>query len=52
MLIVLLPTQGDQLIATSGVVYNGTSEYGGVQVKAGQQVVRLNVLGEVSKLHA
>lgn len=41
--------QGDQLIATSGIVYNKESEYGGAKVKMGQQVVRLKVMGEVSK---
>jgi uncharacterized protein YjdB len=41
--------QGDQLIATSGIVYNKESEYGEVKVKMGQQVVRLKVMGEVSK---
>jgi hypothetical protein len=39
--------QGDQLIATSGIVYNKESEYGEVKVKMGQQVVRLKVMGEV-----
>eukprot|EP01024_Parvocaulis_polyphysoides_P007419 TRINITY_DN12207_c0_g1_i1.p2 TRINITY_DN12207_c0_g1~~TRINITY_DN12207_c0_g1_i1.p2 ORF type:complete len:165 (-),score=17.47 TRINITY_DN12207_c0_g1_i1:314-769(-) len=39
-------TVGDELIATSGVTYSGSSDYGGAQVRTGQQVVRLNVNGE------
>lgn len=39
--------QGDQLIATSGVIYTKTSDYNGAQVKMGQQVVRMQVMGEV-----
>lgn len=39
--------QGDQLIATSGVIYTKTSDYNGAQVKMGQQVVRMTVMGEV-----
>jgi len=42
-----LTLQGDQLIATSGVVYNKESEYGGAKVKMGQEVVRMTVMGEV-----
>jgi hypothetical protein len=41
--------QGDQLVATSGVVYNKVSDYGGVSVKGGQQVVRMTVQGEVRR---
>jgi hypothetical protein len=41
--------QGDQLIATSGVVYNTLNDYGGVSVKGGQQVVRMTVQGEVGR---
>ncbi|KAG6550617.1 hypothetical protein Mapa_007870 [Marchantia paleacea] len=37
---------GDQLIATSAVVYSDTDEYQGVTVRKGMQVVRLNVRGE------
>jgi hypothetical protein len=40
--------QGDQLIATSGVVYNTVKDYGGVSVPGGQQLVRMSVQGEVS----
>lgn len=40
---------GDQLIATSGVVYNKESEYGGAKVKMGQEVVRMTVMGESFK---
>lgn len=38
--------QGDQLIATSGVTYSKEADYGGAMVKMGQEVVRLNVLGQ------
>eukprot|EP00897_Mesotaenium_endlicherianum_P008561 jgi/Mesen1/7733/ME000407S06965 len=37
---------GDQLIATSAVVYNDSDDYGGVTVRKGMQLVRLNVRGE------
>ncbi|BBN01704.1 hypothetical protein MPTK1_2g09630 [Marchantia polymorpha subsp. ruderalis] len=37
---------GDQLIATSAVVYSDTDEYQGVTVRKGMQIVRLNVRGE------
>jgi hypothetical protein len=37
---------GDQLIATSAVVYTSEDDYGGVTVKTGQQRVRLLVKGE------
>ncbi|GIL77024.1 hypothetical protein Vretifemale_6539, partial [Volvox reticuliferus] len=40
---------GDQLIATSGVIYTTESDYGGATVKGGQQVVRLRVQGEAFK---
>ncbi|KXZ44708.1 hypothetical protein GPECTOR_63g35 [Gonium pectorale] len=40
---------GDQLIATSGVIYTTESDYGGATVKGGQQVVRLRVQGETFK---
>lgn len=39
--------QGDQLIATSGVTYSKTADYNGASVKMGQEVVRLQVQGEV-----
>lgn len=39
------------MIATSGVVYNKESEYGGAKVKMGQQVVRMTVMGQVSTTH-
>lgn len=41
--------QGDQLIATSGVIYTSESDYGGATVKGGQKLVRLRVQGEVSR---
>jgi hypothetical protein len=37
---------GDQLIATSAVIYTSEDDYGGVTVKTGQQRVRLLVKGE------
>jgi hypothetical protein len=37
---------GDQLIATSAIVYAKTEDYGGVSVKKGMQMVRLLVKGE------
>lgn len=37
---------GDQLIATSAIVYATTEDYGGVSVKKGMQMVRLLVKGE------
>ncbi|GFR42070.1 hypothetical protein Agub_g2891, partial [Astrephomene gubernaculifera] len=40
---------GDQLIATSGVIYTTESDYQGAIVKGGQQVVRLRVAGEAFK---
>jgi predicted metalloprotease with PDZ domain len=40
---------GDQLIAVSGVVYDRTEEYGEVQVRKGQQRVRLSARGETLK---
>eukprot|EP00898_Chlorokybus_atmophyticus_P002576 jgi/Chlat1/3319/Chrsp22S03414 len=39
-------TVGDQLIATSAVVYTKAQRYGEVNVRGGEQVVRLNVRGE------
>jgi hypothetical protein len=39
--------QGDQLIATSGVTYTKEADYGGAPVKMGQEMVRLQVPGEV-----
>jgi hypothetical protein len=36
------------LIATSGIIYTKTADYGGAPVKMGQQVVRMTVMGEVS----
>ena len=38
--------QGDELIATSGVTYTKSSEYGEVIVKMGQQVVRIKTRGQ------
>jgi hypothetical protein len=40
---------GDQLIAVSGIVYDKTEEYGEVQVKKGQQRVRVAARGETLK---
>lgn len=40
---------GDQLVATSGVVYTSETEYNGAMVKGGQQLVRMLVLGETFK---
>eukprot|EP00198_Chlamydomonas_reinhardtii_P006418 XP_001695754.1 predicted protein [Chlamydomonas reinhardtii] len=40
---------GDQLIATSGVIYTSESDYGGATVKGGQKLVRLRVQGETFK---
>ncbi|GBG85619.1 hypothetical protein CBR_g40347 [Chara braunii] len=37
---------GDQLIATSAVVYTMIEDYNGVKVRKGMEVVRLNVRGE------
>ena len=37
---------GDELIATSGVVFNSTTDYGGVSVKTGEETVRLPVRTE------
>ncbi|GBF93447.1 hypothetical protein Rsub_06580 [Raphidocelis subcapitata] len=42
-------TVGDQLISTSGVTYTRTEEYGGVNVRKGQEIVKLNCLGESFK---
>ncbi|KAI8473958.1 MAG: hypothetical protein J3K34DRAFT_409080 [Monoraphidium minutum] len=42
-------TVGDQLISTSGVTYNRTEDYGGVNVRMGQQVVTLNCTSESFK---
>jgi len=39
-------TVGDELIATSAIVYTREDIYGGVAVKGGQQRVRLQVKGE------
>ena len=41
-----LVSVGDELIATSGVVFNSTQDYGGVSVKSGEETVRLAVRGE------
>lgn len=37
---------GDQLIATSAVVYGNNEDYQGVRVRKGMEIVRLNVRGE------
>ena len=41
-----LVSPGDQLIATSAVVYNSEKDYGGVSVKSGEEEIRLAVRGE------
>jgi len=41
-----LVTVGDQLLATSAVVYNSTTDYGGVSVPKGEQTIRFAVRGE------
>jgi hypothetical protein len=43
------PPQGDQLISTSGVTYTRTEDYGGVQVRKGQEIVTLNCTAESFK---
>lgn len=40
---------GDQLVATSGVVYKKELDYGGAKVKGGQEIIRLSVQGETFK---
>ncbi|CAI5459422.1 unnamed protein product [Closterium sp. Yama58-4] len=37
---------GDQLIATSAIVFDNSDSYGGVVVKKGMRIVRFNVRGE------
>ncbi|CAI7846314.1 unnamed protein product, partial [Closterium sp. NIES-53] len=37
---------GDQLIATSAIVFDDSDSYGGVVVKKGMRIVRFNVRGE------
>lgn len=37
---------GDELIATSAIVYGSEEDYQGVMVRKGMQIVRLNVRGE------
>ena len=37
---------GDQLISTSAMVFNGTSDYGGVSVKSGEETIKFAVRGE------
>lgn len=37
---------GDELLATSAVVYTGQDTYGGVTVRKGMEVVRIPVRGE------
>lgn len=37
---------GDQLIATSAIVYGSEEDYQGVMVRKGMQIIRLNVRGE------
>ena len=37
---------GDQLIATSAIVYGAEEFYQGVKVRKGMQIVRLGVFGE------
>lgn len=37
---------GDQLLAVSAVVFNKTNDYGGVQVKAGEETIKFMTRGE------
>jgi S1-C subfamily serine protease len=37
---------GDQLLATSAMVFNSTSDYGGVSVKKGEETIRFATRGE------
>ena len=37
---------GDELVQTSGVVYTSSEDYGGVQVKKGQEKVMMGTRGE------
>lgn len=37
---------GDQLVSTSATVFNGTSDYGGVSVKSGEETIKFAVRGE------
>ena len=37
---------GDQLLATSAMVFNSTEEYGGVSVRKGEETIMFQVLGE------
>jgi hypothetical protein len=39
--------QGDTLISTSGYVYTNANEYTGNMVRSGEQLVTMNVKGEV-----
>ena len=41
-----LVSPGDELIATSAVIFNNTKDYGGVSVKSGEEEIRLAVRGE------
>lgn len=41
-----LVDSGDELIATSAIVYGLEEDYQGVMVRKGMQIVRLNVRGE------
>ena len=43
------PRQGDQLISTSGVTYTRTEDYGGVNVRKGQELVQISALGQPFK---
>lgn len=37
---------GDQLLATSAMVFNFTEEYGGVSVKKGEETIMFQTMGE------
>lgn len=37
---------GDQLLATSAMVFNSTEEYGGVSVKKGEETIMFQTMGE------
>ena len=37
---------GDQLLSTSALVFNSSSDYGGVSVKKGEETIKFAVRGE------
>ena len=42
---------GDQLVSTSATVFNGTSDYGGVSVKSGEETIKFAVREKVDHRH-